>query len=169
MGARPTLLFFTTLCAMLLSPGTMAVPVMGASADALLDGVAFSDSATSATMASAAVVGGEHSGRGASDSTGRLGVSAEFFGAGGTPATVSGFATWTETFDYVSGLATFGFFIPGAAIGFEANNVPNLSGSFLVEVFLNGTNLFTTSAEVTTILGSPHLPGDLALTQTGRC
>ncbi len=167
MGVRSTLLFSTILCAIVLSSGAMAVPVMGASADAVLNGVFSSNSDSSSTAASAIVVGSEHTGRGASDATGRLGVSAEFLGASGTTASIGANATYTDTFDYVTGSSTFDFFIPSAAIGFEANNVPGLTGSFLVEVFLNGVNIFTTGSTVETIAGTPQDPADLLLTQSG--
>lgn len=157
-----------TLAALAVSSGARAVPIMDASADALLGGSPLVvDTSTSGTFATASVVGNEYRAWGASDFAGHLGVSAEFLGASGGPVTVGASATWTETFDFLSGPATFDFFIPGAAIGFEANNVSGLIGSFSVDILLNGVSIFSSFSQVETL--SPFLfsPADLLLTQTG--
>jgi hypothetical protein len=92
-------------------------------------------------------------------------VSAEFFGANGTPARITAGASWRDTFSGPS--ARFDFFIPEAAIGFEANNVDDLFGSFFVEVLLNGTSVFSAGTDLRTVDGTPQTEDDLELTHTG--
>ena len=162
-----------TLCGLatfaILSPVAMALPLVSATASATLGGedpITNSDSGTDESLAS--VVAGEYTGRGASDSSGRLAASAEFFGASGTIAEISGGATWDDTFDATAGtFANFDFFIPSASIGFEANNVSGLSGSYMVEILFNGVNVFSANANVETLVGTPSTENDLSLTQTG--
>ena len=156
-----------------LSPAVMALPLVEATAGADLEKnsviTSVTDSDSGTVAASASVIGSEYAGRGASDSSGRLAVSAEFFGASGTFAEIRGGSSWTETFDATAGTpALFDFFIPGAAIGFEANNVDGLVGSFMVEVLFNGDSVFSASAEVETLAGTPQSAGDLRLTQSGE-
>ena len=122
-----------TLTGLAVSPGAWAVPIVGACASTL----PYLSSAgcpppvytnTSLTSASESVESFDSrneqyaGGRGAADSAGNLGVSAAFLGARGGAITVDASAMWTDTFNFVSGPATFDFFIPGAAIAFESNN-----------------------------------------------
>jgi hypothetical protein len=153
------------LLLVILAPTANAVPIVEAKATADLGGVLTMDGDTSASAANAAVTGTEHTGQGAADISGKLAASAEFFGASGTQSRITGEALWTDTFSGPS--ARFDFVIPEAAIGFEANNVPSLFGSFFVDISLNGVSVFSAGAEITTILGTPQNPGDLQLTQTG--
>lgn len=155
------------------SPGAWAVPLVGACASALPNGCPPAVYAnTSLTSASASVINLDarsegYAGQGAADAAGNLGVSAAFLGAGGGSVTVGASAMWTDTFNFVSGPATFDFYIPSAAIAFESNNVPGLSGSFLVDILLNGSSIFSAGATVATTSASPRVATDLALTQTG--
>lgn len=159
-----------TVAGLAASPGAWAAPIMDATA---YGGSSSPMNVTSATSANASVINLDnrdegYEGQGAADSAGNLGVSAAFLGgAGGNLITVGASATWTETFDYLSGPATFDFFIPGAAIGFEANNVSGLMGSFLVEILLNGSSIFNAGATVTTTSLTPRVETDLSLMQTG--
>jgi hypothetical protein len=138
---------------------------LGAEAKAILDGVNFSDSDTSSSAASAVVEGDEHTGRGAAEVGGKLAVSAGFFGANGIQASISGGSSWTDSFS--GPRARFDFFIPEAAIGFEANNVNDLFGSVFVEILLNGVRVFSAGADVRALAGTPRTPDDVELTQTG--
>lgn len=153
------------LLAAFCAPVANAVPVVTAEATATLGGVPFSDSDAGLATADAVVEGGEHAGRGAANVGGKLGVSAEFFGASGTQATITAGSSWTDSFSGPS--ARFDFFIPAAAVGFWANNVPRLSGSFFVEILLNGVSVFSAGANARTLVGTPRFPGDIELIQTG--
>jgi len=167
-----------TVTGLAVSPSVWAVPIVGACASTLLSGCpppVYTN--TSLTSASESVVNLDsrnegYVGQGAADSAGNLGVSAAFLGAGGGAITVGASALWTDTFNFVSGPATFDFFIPGAAIGFESNNVPGLSGSFLVDILLNGSSIFSAGAALAMNPNSPNgaspsVATDLLLTQTG--
>lgn len=128
------------------------------------------DNETSPTSASAQADDprGEASGLAASDDSGRLAASASFSGANGTFATVQADATYSETFTGTAGSpGMLKFFIPGATIGFSANNVAPLLGGYEVKVSFNGDTLFSSTADVETLSGSPVIESDLLLTQSG--
>lgn len=164
-----------TICVLsvftIFAPAVTALPIMDAAARATLNSVPLtpvSDTDTVEATASIVDPDGEYAGRGASDSSGRLAASADFYGASGTRAIIEGEATWTETFDSSAGAsAIFDFFIPGAAIGFWANNVPGLIGSYNVDILFNGTSVFNAYSEVQTLVGTPVSESDLSLTQSG--
>jgi len=168
---KAALVIFTLTALVVLPPVAEAVPIVSATAEATLGSDSpISDSDSGATAASASVVepgnDPEYAGRGASDSTGRLAASANFFGASGTFATISAGATWTDTFEGIAGTqALFDFFIPGAGIGFSANNVPGLSGEFMVEILFNGISVFNSYTSVETDSNFPSMEGDFILTQ----
>lgn len=154
----------------LYAPTANAVPVMTASATAVIDGAVSADSGTSATQATAQLLDvsrAEWNIQAASSASGQLGVSTGFLGASGRDAELTAVSTWTETFDYSGGAATFDFFIAEAILGFEANNVRGLKGSFEVEISLNGVALFSAGAAAVTIASTPSDPTGIDLTLTG--
>ncbi len=104
----------------------------------------------------------------AADDSGRLATSAAFSGANGTQAVITATASWSDTFSAAAGTpARFDFFVPGGAIGFEANNVKPLKGGYTIEIEFNGAQVFFASGEVETADGSPEDLDDVVLTQTG--
>lgn len=127
-----------------------------------------SDNGPGSALAQAVDPGNEARATAAADDSGRLATLAEFSGANGTQATVTATANWSETFAASAGTAAkFDFFIPGGAIGFEANNVGPLAGGYRVEIKFNGAQVFLATGEVVTTNNTPEDPGHVMLTQTG--
>lgn len=149
-----------------------AVPVATAEAVATINGIATTDTDPGPASAFASQVDpgsfSQFSATAASNAAGQLGVTAEFFGAAGVRANLTATATWTETItSSADSEVEFDFFIPGGAIGFQANNVPGLSGGFFVEVLFNGSPVFISTAEVQTLDNSPVDEADYLLNQEG--
>lgn len=90
---------------------------------------------------------------GASNSNGKLSAFASYFGVADPDVlNNSATATWSETFNATAGSsAQFDFFIPEAGIGFEANGTRGLTGGWEVLIELNGVEVFSSRAEVTTV------------------
>lgn len=164
------LLNITLSIAICIAASTAKAATVNAFAETVVQGNITTDSETSPTSASAQAIDprGEASGLAASDDSGRLAASASFSGANGTFATVRADASYSKTFTSTAGsLDMFKFVIPGATIGFSANNVAPLLGGYEVKVLFNGATLFSSKADVETVSGSPVEESDLSLTQSG--
>jgi len=165
----PFAVVLTALCSVSQS---WAVPIVDATASAVLErDPDLSDADSGSIVARASVEDpnrSEYNAEGASDNVGRLAATAEFNGASGQDARITATASWSDTFDAVAGsTGTFDFFIPEAAIGFQANNVSGLTGWISAEVTLNGNTLFNTIAQVDSVRGTPNDPSSVVLQRFG--
>lgn len=149
---------------------------VNAFAQTSVSGVETTDDNSSPASASALAQdpGGEAQAQSAADVGGQLGASASFFGAGGDQAEVSASASWSESFISTAGSsAQFDFFIPGAAIGIQANNVCCLQGGYDIKIQFNGDDIFSATGVLTQVPepsgfnNFPSDPDDVNLVQTG--
>lgn len=168
MDIKSTLTILLTILLGTVSSTAVAITTTTATALAQSSAISLTDTNTSPTSASALVTNNEVRGQSVSNASGHLATSASFYGFCCQVTNVSAEASWTETFVATAGsTAQFNFFIPGAAIGFNANNSGPLSGGYSVEILLNGVSQFLATADVTTTVGTPKTAADLSLTQTG--
>ena len=153
---------------------TYATPLLSAEAEIFLDGVSAdqdSESGQLDTASAQAVAGGgfdEIDANSTVTAEGGIAVSAGFLGASGTSAVVNSRASWSETYTATAAAATFKFFIPGATLAVESNNVPGLKAAYDVQVLLDGGAIFSSMSELELLSGFANSEADLKLTETGQ-
>jgi MYXO-CTERM domain-containing protein len=155
--------------AMSLTGGAQAASI-SASAETNVNTVitADSDNSPGSAFAQATDADNEALATAAADDSGRLATSAEFSGSSGTQALVTATSSWSETFSASAGSnAKFDFYIPGGAIGFEANNAGPLEGGYRVEIEFNGAQVFLATGDVAATSKTPETADHVSLTQTG--